>query len=212
MTASEHIEDLAELYALGTLGARQRELVDAHVRTCDACAARLGEAETTVAQLMDEVEPPATLDRRVRSAFAPGAPGRWMPVLVAAAFIVGLLPALGMWSGIFGSRGFDTDRELAVRAMVTSHFVHTPFTALASDAPKAKLIYGRSSNWRFIIAQTPRALDVAVQENGTTRVLGRLHVRGDAAELFISNAPQSRAYVLLDGTRPVARATLPRRP
>jgi hypothetical protein len=212
MTASPHIDELAELYALGTLDDRERALVDAHALTCDACAARLGEAEATVAQLVAERVPSRQLDRRIRAAFAPRAPWRWTASLVAAAFVLGLLPSFMLWLGVFRTNTFDAEQEQAVRAMVNSHFAHAPFVAITVDAPKAKVIYSRSGDWRYVVAQSSRSYEVAVQSDGQTLSLGRLHVNGNAAELFIAHAPAAREFVLRDGTRVVARVTLPRRP
>ena len=210
MTAPEHIDELAELYALGTLDATQQALVDGHVRTCELCAARLGEAEAAVAHFIDESEPSVILDRRVRRAFARRSPWRWAAPLVAAAFVIGLLPSIGLWSGVFGSKAYDADRQAAVQAMVNSHFAHAPFAPLSAGAPKAKLIYSPTGDWRFIVAQTNRAYEVAAQTGGQTIALGKLHVSGNAGELFLEHAPSARTFVLLDGTTPVDRVTLPR--
>lgn len=204
-----HIDELAELYALGVLNDAERATVDAHVQTCAQCAQRVGEAETLIADTVAEREPSGDLDRRMHAAFAPRrASGTRWGALVAAAFVLGLLP--GVLFGVFQSRttAFDRDRDQAIAAMVNSHFVHAQFTALSSDAPKAKVIYGRGKPWRFFVAQTNRAYTVQSQENGRTAVLGTLHVSGNAAELFV---PQSdaRSYLLLDGLRVVARVRLP---
>jgi anti-sigma factor RsiW len=212
MTSPDHVGELAELYALGTLDDRERALVDAHVLTCDACAARVGEAEAAVVRLVDERSPSPALDRRMRGTFARPAAWRWTAPLVAAAFVLGLLPSIAMWSGTFGGNAFSSDQQQAVRAMVGSHFLHAPFVALTGDAPKAKVIYGRTGDWRFVVAQTARPYDVAVVFNGQTVSLGKLHVSGNAAELFIAHAPPAPQFVLRDGTRIVAHVTLPYRP
>lgn len=205
----QHIDELAELYALGVLDDAQRAAVDAHVQTCMECAQRLGEAETLIADSIVEREPPADLDRRMHAAFAPRrAPGMRWGALVAAAFVLGLLP--GVLFGIFQSRtsSFDRDRDQAIAAMVNSHFVHAQFTTLTPDAPKAKVIYGRGKTWRFFVAQTNHAYTVQAQENGASTTLGTLHVSGNAAELFVRQS-SARSYTLLDGLRVVARVRLP---
>ncbi len=45
----DHFDEELELYALGMLEPGERDRVDVHVRTCDACAERLGRAEGAVA-------------------------------------------------------------------------------------------------------------------------------------------------------------------
>lgn len=211
MNTHEHIEELAELYALGALDDAERASVQAHVHSCAACAQRLGQAEAVIAELTPEMEPPASLDVRVRQAFTPQprvAPMRWQG-LVAAAFVIGLLPGLIFAALYRPAAPFQADRDRAIAAMVNSHFSHAQFTALTPDAPKAKVLYGRGAQWRFFVAQSTRAYAVQAQNANGTSVIATLHVSGDAAELFV---PQSdaRVYVLLDGSRPVARVTLTR--
>ncbi len=213
MTAHEHVGEQAELYALGTLDEAQRAAVDEHARGCDSCAARLGRAEATVAEMIDPVAPSGQLDRRVTAAFAKRRAGwKWTGSLVAAAFVAGLLPAIAMWTGSFQANQSDSNREAIVQAMVTGHFAHAPFIARTTDAPAAKLIYGRARDWRYVVAKTSRPYALAERIDGRTIVLGRLHVTGNAGELYIAHAGSAREFVLLDGARVLARVMLPYRP
>lgn len=209
MTPHDHIDELVELYALGTLSERERANVDAHVGSCDACAARLGEAELLISQTLADREPSSALDRRVRAVFVPrrSLTLQFGP-LVAAAFVLGLLP--GVLFGVLHhpAAPFDADRGRAINAMVDSHFSHAQFTPLASGAPKAKVLYARSGRWRFFVAQTNRAYAVEAQTPSGSSMLGTLRVSGDAAELFVPDTA-ARTFLLLDGRRPVARVKLP---
>ena len=211
MNASQHIDELAELYALGSLDEMEGARIDAHVRTCQDCAARLGEAETTVIALIEPRTPGTALDRRVRAAFVSRSPWRWTAPLVAAAFVVGLIPSMLLWSGALHGSGFEAEQAQAVQAMVNSHFAHAPFVPLAADAPKAKLIYSRTADWYYIVAQTNRPYDIAAQANGRNIRLGKLHVSGNAGDLFIPHAPGLHEFFLFDGAREVGRVTLPYR-
>ncbi|MGP6156015.1 MAG: RskA family anti-sigma factor [Vulcanimicrobiaceae bacterium] len=60
--STDHIGELAELYALGALEPQERADIDAHAASCPRCARALGEAETAVAALdevfVPRVEPP----------------------------------------------------------------------------------------------------------------------------------------------------------
>src|SRR5579862_5586237 len=130
----EHIGENAELYALGHLGELESSRVDRHVRTCDSCAKRLGEAEVTVLRLIesgDVSEPPAELGRRIR--FSAQTQPRWIAA-VAAAFLIGLLP----W-GVATLRHSDVEvssnQQLAMNAMLAGHFLHAPAVALVPGAP-----------------------------------------------------------------------------
>lgn len=211
MNASRHIDELAELYALGSLDELDRARVDAHVRTCEECAARLGEAEATLVALIEPRSPDTSLDRRVRAAFVSRSPWRWTTPLVAAAFVVGLIPSMLLWSGALRGSVFEAEQSQAVQAMVNSHFAHAPFVPLSADAPKAKIIYSRTGDWRYIVAQTNHPYAVAAQVNGRSIRLGTLHVRANAGELFIEHAPAAREFLLFDGVREVGRVMLPYR-
>lgn len=205
---NEHIGELAELYALGTLDDAQRASVDSHVLTCDECAGRLGEAESAVAATIASRTPPAALNDRVHGILHGRADWlRRAAPLVAAAFVLGLLPSA--FFALERPRTNDSERDAAIRAMVNSHFAHVPFTTLAPGAPKAKLVYGRGANdWRLVIAQTPRAYRVRALVNGRAVDLGALHVSGNAAELYVPPT-NAREFELMDGNRPLARAMLP---
>lgn len=206
---NEHVAELAGLYAAGSLNDRERAQVDAHLASCNECAARVGEAESAIAALIVEREPSPALDRRMRATFAmPSLWQRWAPAL-AAAFVLGLLPSIWFALAARNAGGFAADREAAVHAMVGSHFAHAQFTALTPDAPKAKVIYARTGTWRFIVVDAGHSYTVAAQSDTGVVRLGNLHVQGGAAELFLPNAPRARTLLLLDGARPVARATLP---
>lgn len=209
MNTHEHIDELAELYALGALDDAERGRVDLHARSCGECAARLGDAERFISETIADAEPPPALDRRMHAAFAPRR--AWNPrwrALVAAAFILGLLP--GVIFGVLQHRqpAVDADRDRAVAALVNSHFAHVQFTPLVADAPKAKVLYGHGAPWRYFIAQTNRPYTVEAESTNGASVLGALHVSGSAAELFVP-ATSARSFVLLDGTRAVSRVTLP---
>ncbi|HEY1654387.1 MAG TPA: hypothetical protein VGF86_04655 [Candidatus Tumulicola sp.] len=61
---SSHIDELAELYALGSLEAGERASVEWHVRSCVECANRIRSAEETIAFISDleeSHEPPKAI-------------------------------------------------------------------------------------------------------------------------------------------------------
>ena len=163
---SEHVAELAELYALGTLDEKQRRQVDAHVQSCAPCAQRVGEAEAVVAELVAAQQPCARLDRRVRGSLRSRTPlGRLAPLL-AAAFVLGLLPTLWFARNAATQADFGADRAQTIVALLHSHFVHTEFHPLAPDAPRAKVIYTRTASWCFVIAQTDRAYHLVGERDG----------------------------------------------
>jgi Putative zinc-finger len=208
---NKHIDEMAELYALGTLDEAERAAVDAHAVECEVCAQRLGEAESTIAFMEYSAAVPASLDRRMSAVFVRAPRFRVPAGLVAAAFVIGLLPSLWFWNADRSARTFDADRQQAVQAMVTSHFAHAQFAPLAPDAPKAKLIYARTGKWIFAVAESGRPLSLRAQAAQGEVALGTLHVSGRAAELFVPLAPAARTFALYDGNKEVERVTLPAR-
>src|SRR5438552_18715103 len=97
-TTGMHVDENAELYALGTLSDSERAAVDAHVATCASCAHRVGEAEEAVAALSArQTAVPSRLDRRMRASFTARSMPRSLYSLVAAALILGLLPSALLW-------------------------------------------------------------------------------------------------------------------
>lgn len=203
---TQHIDELAELYALGLLDERESAQVDAHAMDCEVCASRLGEAESTVAFMERHVSPP----RSIRPALAVPRVSRWS-ALAAAAFVIGLLPSLWFWNTGQRREAFDANRAQAVQAMVSSHFLHAQFVPLTPDAPKAKLIYSRTGSWVYAVAQSSRALSLRALTAPSAVTLGTLRVAHNAGELFVANPPRASAFALFDGEREVERVTLPRR-
>ena len=93
---TEHIEELAELYALGSLDDLERLRVERHVSQCAICAARLHQAEetvTAVAEAQPLHAPPARLQERLHRSIKPAR--RWpqwqmWPAAVAAILVLAL--------------------------------------------------------------------------------------------------------------------------
>src|SRR5665213_3669815 len=79
-----HIDQEAELYALGMLEDEERARVDEHLLTCEPCTVLVGGAEAAVAALVD-----ATQQRQPERRTA------WWPVGIAAAFAIAAAGLLG---------------------------------------------------------------------------------------------------------------------
>jgi hypothetical protein len=167
----DHLEEAAEHYALGLLEPAERDRVDEHVRTCDACAQRLGRAESAVAAL-------AAASQR-RSVWRRPA---W-PVAAAAAFALtsGLL--LGQNLALQGA--LSTDGQ-ALDALVASHFAHAQFATPAGTPLAAKVIYEQQGRWFQVVAERPADWHVTVVgADGVRRTLpARPAARGAVSLLF----------------------------
>jgi len=190
-----HLDEDADAYALGALDELGMARVDAMAASCDDCARRVGEAETTVARLVVPADAPVRSVPRVRTA--------WLAI--AAAFLIGLLPSAYLLSR---SHDAQTTQSVALDALVHSHFLHAPFVALAPDAPQAKAIYARDGSWLYVVSDAPRALTV-VAEPGD-RVLGTLAPSGSAAALYVATPIAPREIQLRDGSITEAHVDLVR--
>jgi len=201
---SEHLEEAAELYALGALPEAERAAAEAHIEQCSACARRAGQAEETLAVLVRPQAPSAQLDRRMHATFARRDSMRAFYPLVAAALIVALLPGAFFWQRDRDLRATDTVNRQAVAAMIGSHFLHSQFVKVAPDAPPAKAIFARNGSWLYVIAVTDRDLTLS----GGGRVIGKLSGTGNERSIFLKGPPAAKSLVLTDGSRVLARAAV----
>jgi anti-sigma factor RsiW len=203
-TRNAHLEEEAELYALGALSDAERAAAEEHIAQCDACARRVGQAEETLAELVRPQAPPAQLDRRVHAVFARRSSARAFYPLAAAALIVALLPGAFFWQRDRDLRASDAVNRQAVAAMIGSHFLHAQFVKVAADAPAAKAIFARDGAWVYVIAVTDRDLTL----NAGSRALGKLTGTGNERALFVEHPSATRSLVLMDGSRVLARAAV----
>lgn len=205
---TKHVLDQAELYALGMLDEGQRAEIDAHAATCAECSHALGDAELTVARIIAADAPlatPASLDRRIAARFAARPSGlRWL-ALAAAIVLLIAAPIAAYWRG--GEQAAQRQSPALV-ALVGSHFAHSPFAPVTSDAPKAKVLYARDGSWLYVVAQTTQSFSVTSEPDGAQ--LGALRSQGDVSTLFVTGTARVHAVALRDGPRILARARIVR--
>jgi len=192
-----HLDDEAELYALGLLEAAERDRVDEHVRVCDACLRRVGAAEAAVAALTDA---------SVIAAVPARAGDRRWPFALAAASLLACAASLATAFGLH--RASDDDGAVIAR-LVDSHFAHVQFAAPGGRPIAAKAIYERHGAWYIIVATGAPAWHVVIVEPNGTRVpvAHAFAQRGGSSILTIDDPPPVRAIELEDaaGTT-IARA------
>ena len=207
----QHMGDLVELYALGVLDRDEALGVEIHVATCADCARALGEAERTVVSLdaltVPRIEPPPELAARIAASSRVVTPLRARrPFNVArwGALAASLLVAA---VGVTGTREIANDRatiasdDRAFSAIAVSHFLHTTLTKTVADAPTAKVLWGKTPHWLYVIVDSP-ACDcniVGITASGE-RDLGTPAARGNTATLFVPDAPDvTRIELRRDG-------------
>ena len=190
----DHFDEELELYALGMLEPADRDRVDEHARTCDACAERLGRAESAVAALVGGSQ------RRARAGVCRG--GR---SAIAAAFA---LTSAVLFGQNVGLRGAVSNDGRVLEALVLSHFVHVPFSATTSVPVEAKVIYEQHGAWYQIVAERPADWHVAVTGvDGTMRTrVESPEARGSASYLVARSAGTAAHDRARRRERPAVRA------
>jgi hypothetical protein len=205
-----HVGEDAELYALGQLEELETAWLERHVRECAQCAARVGEAESTVLRL---IESEAAGEAAVAPRKASWQPPRkraynpWMGA-VAAAFALGLVP----WVvSVTRHPGENVPPQFSAQtAMLDSHFLHAPFVAATADAPEAKVIYARNGGWYYVLAAGgSRPLDVVlIAQSGKRSYVALLPAVDQTRTAFVRAHGIFEAVELDDAGTPVATVKL----
>ena len=209
-----HIEDMAELYALGLLGESEGARIRKHIMRCRVCRYAVVQAQDVVAAVAQEVpqlEPSSALRQRLLDSSRPTASARTRPSFgwftaglatgIAAAALL-LLPAR------MSIQQSASQNDLALSTIVQSHFTHVPFTALSAKAPQGKVLYAKHAAWLYIIVHAPRpGTQVALEGPGGTKYLGALPIFGENGTLFVRDRGLFHTVVLLREGRVVSRAT-----
>lgn len=204
MRDGEHVGEDAELYALGTLGEVEHARVERHVRTCDECAARVGEAEAVVLALIQ----PQAANVAALSSRAPTFAGRTRWIGGAAAAIVVGFFAWGLTS-LHDRSAHETEvaQTAAISAMLSGHFAHAAFVARVAGAPAAKVIYAREGGWIYVLAAPgTSALSIAVTRAARQQQVGTLPIASEVRARFISVPGRVDSVELLDRGVTIATA------
>jgi len=215
----DHIDELAELYAVGSLDEFESARVDRHVAQCVPCATRLHEAQTTVAalaqaQAVPAHEPPAALRARLdRSLNAASRRGilTWHPfaAAVAAAIILALIPtfvAVDRNSALLAMR--QDERALARLASAGTQIDHAQFMSGARPM-NAKVLYGPHGDWYYVVVMHPHpGMQVAYVHGGRMEMLGTVAMHGESGTLYLPVNHKMDELALVEGNAVVADAHL----
>ena len=217
---TQHIDDLAELYALGSLSEFERARVDQHVATCPACASSLGRAEETVAALAQaQVQPahqaPPSLQQRLETSLAKPAHRRvltWHPfaAAIAAAIVLALGPT---WVAVDRNSALvamhQDERALARLASAGTQINHAQFMSPANRPMDAKVLYGPHGDWYYVVVMHPRpGMQVAYVHGGHMEMLGTVAMHGESGTLYLPVNHKMEELALLEGSTVVADAHL----
>ena len=210
---AEHLGELAELYALGTLEPMEAKRVQAHVRQCTSCAARVGEAEAAVFPLIQADSaggrgaelPPLALEPR--GSMRRTSPSRW--AAIAAAFLIGLLPPSIAWMRERTAHPV-VETQQAATAMLAGHFAHVSLRPRVAAAPQAKAIYPLEGGWVYVIVAAGPAVEVAAVRGGATSTVASLPSSTNVRTAFAKVSGNVDAVELIERGRIVALGTVAR--
>lgn len=197
-----HLDDDAELYALGLTEPERGAEIEAHLAECDTCRARVVAAEETAASLAAAL-PPAPAHGGAESPPSRSAPrGRWFSAVAAAAAVIfAATSAIEAGSARAAATQLaQTDRALT--AIAASHFGHTTLTS--DRGITAKALYARDGSWLYVIVSgAPPGAHVAVRSGGGLRELGELRA-GEPATLFTRDTGRADEVDVVSGARIIA--------
>jgi hypothetical protein len=195
-----HLDDDAELYALGLTDRERDAEIEAHLTSCARCRARVVAAEEAAAALAATL-PPMPASARASSVSASGRRA-WWPALASAAAVV--FAATTAFEGIAAhTASSQLERtDVALTAIAGSHFGHT---TLSSDpGVVAKALYARDGAWCYVVASgVPRGAHLVMHRGSATRDLGALEP-GAPATLFVHGAGRVDEFAVVSGDRVVA--------
>jgi Putative zinc-finger len=188
-----HLDDDAELYALGLTDRERDAEIEAHLATCADCRTRVAAAEEAAAALAATLPPmPAA------------APARraWWPALASAAAVA--FAATTAFEGISAHTASSQLQrtDVALTAIASSHFGHTTLTS--DPGVVAKALYSRDGAWCYVVASgVPRGAHLVMHRGSASRDLGALEP-GAPATLFVHGAGRADEIAVVAGDHVVA--------
>lgn len=213
---TDHIDEFAELYALGSLDEMERARVERHAATCEVCAARLHHAELTVADIAQgqpQYEPSSALSARLHESVAPAPRSRFHPGLVGLAFAAALAIAfIPTWLAVdrtrVASQAMLADEHALARIASAPSFNRAVF--MSHNQPMdAKVLYGTRGDWYYVVIMHPRpGMQVAYVHGNRMEMLGRVAMHGETGTLYLPVNHRMEELALLQGNTVVAAAHL----
>lgn len=221
---TEHLDDLAELYALGTLDETERRAVQSHAGSCLECAARLSEAEQSIAaitalqqdyappsgleaRLRSSLDVPATITQPYRSASMRGWPA--VALALAAAIALFLIPFSLLMKQNTAMHVALSQDDGAFAQLLDSGFRHVSFQPRPQSPVQAKVLYAPHGEWYYIIIMHPQpGTQVAYVHDGKIEMLGKPAMRGHTGTLFVMVHHKMNDLAILQSGAVIADAHL----
>jgi anti-sigma-K factor RskA len=208
--SSEHVDDRADLYALGALDAGEIAAVDAHLRTCALCARQVGDAEAAVVSLVlgqPRHEAPPELSGRIERTLYGSRAAAPAFAALAAAFLFGFLPAAWFWNENRSMRDAVSVQSAAMERLAGGAHRTVAFSRMPQSS--ATVAYAPTGSWYVVLVKdASKALDVVWMHDGHKTMLGRAVPHDNVAMLYLAKSHRMDQLALVDGERVVAEASL----
>ncbi len=208
---SDHLGELAALYALGALEPGELAQAEAHLDRCDACRRLLAQAQADVTAMEEaqvQYEPPAHMRERLERSLAlrPQRPrvfrSAWLAV--AAAIVLALLP-----SGYLVEQNRAMHRTMTAEANAMARVASAPHRVASFNGMDAHVMYGNDGSWYFVVIRGARAgLQVVWPHDGTQTMLGTATQNGDVAVLYLPKSHRMDRLTLMRDGHVVGQAQL----
>lgn len=222
-------DELYDLYVLGVLEPDQSEQIDAHLReSCEHCRMKLHEARrvaAAMAGMADQVQPPASLRRRVLASVAPPKRSRtWVAVAALAAACIASL-AFAIWLGqenhtvrdqLASVRAERNDLRSALELMSRPETRAVQFGNL-ENAPRGRVFVSGTGGVVFVGTRLPalpenKTFELwVVPAKGAPQPAGvfRPSSTGEAVDIASANVNASGAAAIAVSVEPLAGSNAP---
>ncbi|HEX3550654.1 MAG TPA: hypothetical protein VHT53_09765 [Candidatus Elarobacter sp.] len=191
-----HLDDDAELYALGMTERDRDAEIEAHIAECEACHARVVAAEAAAASLASALPAMPAASRRSAGRAA------WTTWGAAAAAVVFAATTALEGTAAHGVSDRLNRTDVALSAIAGSHFAHTTLTS--QPGVVAKALYARDGSWCYVVVNgAPAGAHVVLHRDGATVDEGTLDDAAPAT-LFVRQPGKADSIDVVANGRDVA--------
>jgi anti-sigma factor RsiW len=202
---TDHLGELAALYALGILEPHEARVAEEHLLACDACRRLVAQAQadvTAMAAAQTQFDPPSAEPVRVARPATFGL--NRMLLAAAAAFAIAILPA-----GYLFEQNLAMHQAMQADAQAMARVAMSPHRTVAFSGADAHVMYGPDGSWYVIVIRGASApLHVMWPHDGTKTMLGTAVPRGDVALLYLPKSHRMDQLTLVQDNREVGQARL----
>ncbi|MGC2131176.1 MAG: zf-HC2 domain-containing protein [Candidatus Aquilonibacter sp.] len=202
---TDHLGELAALYALGILEPNEQRSAEEHLTHCDACRRLLAQAEADVAAMaaaQPQFEPPVTLRAPQTQVHRAPRAGPWLAV--AAAIAIAVLP-----SGYLLLQNLAMHQTELADAQAMARLATGPHRTATFAGTDAQVMYAPDGSWYCIVIRGATApLHVMWPHDGTQTMLGTAMPHGDIALLYLPKSHRMNQLSLMKDGQVVGQAQL----